>query len=352
LHTMVNVAKKHGVLPLLALGLKQNALLTQNDAVLEKSILMAVYRYQQLNFTFENLCTILESEKIPFMPLKGSVIRKYYPEPWMRESCDIDILVHREDLEKASKVLVEQYQYTYHEKGSHDVSFFAPNKTHVELHFDLVEDEFASKSSEVLKTVWETATVCEGCNYRYEMPDKMFYFYHIAHMAKHFETGGCGIRPLIDLWILDNLNNADLAARNELLKQGSLLKFAEAARHLSKVWFEKANKNTVSQCMEDYILQGGIYGSNENRVIFQQQKKGGKIKYALAKIFIPYDVIKYHYPILQKHRWLTPFMEVRRWFKLIFCGHTKRTLNELKYNSEISTDRAEITKALLSELGL
>jgi len=181
---------------------------------------------------------------------------------------------------------------------------------------------------------------------------EFFYVHHVLHMAKHFAHGGCGIRPLIDLWILDNLNNADLAARNELLKQGSLLKFAEAARHLSKVWFEKANKNTVSQCMEDYILQGGIYGSNENRVIFQQQKKGGKIKYALSKIFIPYDVIKYHYPILQKHRWLTPFMEVRRWFKLIFCGHTKRTLNELKYNSEISTDRAEITKALLSELGL
>ena len=87
--------------------------------------------------------------------------------------------------------------------------------------------------------------------------------------------------------------------------------------------------------MEDYILRGGVYGNNENRISVQQQKKGGQIRYALTKIFLPYSEIKFHYPILQKHKWLTLFMEVRRWFKLIFCGHAKRTLNELKFNQTI-----------------
>ena len=104
--------------------------------------------------------------------------------------------------------------------------------------------------------------------------------------------------------------------------------------------------------MEDYILRGGVYGNNENRVTVQQQKKGGRIKYAMSKIFIPYDVIKFHYPILQKHRWLTPFMEVRRWLKLIFCGHAKRTLKELKYNQTISTDIADVTQKFLTDIGL
>ena len=58
--------------------------------------------------------------------------------------------------------------------------------------------------------------------------------------------------------------------------------------------------------------------------------------YALSKIFIPYDTIKFHYPILQKYRFLTPIMEVRRWGKLIFCGHLKRTVKELKFNVNIS----------------
>lgn len=29
------------------------------------------------------------------------------------------------------------------------------------------------------------------------MKEEMFYFYHIAHLAKHFEVGGCGIRQII-----------------------------------------------------------------------------------------------------------------------------------------------------------
>lgn len=104
--------------------------------------------------------------------------------------------------------------------------------------------------------------------------------------------------------------------------------------------------------MEAYILRGCMYGTNANRIAVQQQKKGGKVKYALSKIFIPYNVIKFHYPILQKHRWLTPVMEVRRWGKLIFCGHLKRTVKELEYNSTISVDAAAETRALLKNVGL
>jgi hypothetical protein len=156
------------------------------------------------------------------------------------------------------------------------------------------------------------------------MPEEMFYFYHIAHMAKHFEIGGCGIRPFIDIWILDNIEDKDQSKQDALLKQGGLLRFAEVARHLSKVWLGNAEHTELTKQMEQYILRGGVYGNSENRILVQQQKKGGKTRYVISKIFIPYDVIKFHYPILQKHRWLTPFMQVRRWGKLIFCGHAKR----------------------------
>ena len=67
----------------------------------EKQILTAIYRYENINSELETLKTAFEEEKIPFIPLKGSVIRQYYPEPWLRTSCDIDILVHEEDIERA-----------------------------------------------------------------------------------------------------------------------------------------------------------------------------------------------------------------------------------------------------------
>jgi hypothetical protein len=184
------------------------------------------------------------------------------------------------------------------------------------------------------------------------MPDEMFYFYHIAHMAKHFENGGCGIRAFIDLCILDTLPDSDISKQNALLEKGNLMKFANVVRKLSRVWLVAENYDLISHQMEDYILRGGVYGNSENRIMLQQQKKGGRLKYALLKIFIPYDIIKFHYPILQKHRWLTPFMEVRRWCKLIFCGHLKRATKELRYNNNVSSSEAENIKLFLENIGL
>ena len=346
------VARKHDVINLLAWGLRQNALVAENDADVERDVFKAVYRFEQINFELERLCEALESFEIPFVPLKGSVIRKYYPEPWMRTSCDIDILVHENDVEKAAEMLANNCGYAYECKTSHDVSFYSKSGVHVELHYALVEDGIAKASSNVLKSVWDHVTAIDGYKYRCEMSDKMFYFYHVAHMAKHFENGGCGIRAFIDLWLLDNLDGADKIKRDELLEQGGLLKFAESARRLSRVWFESAEADYLSQQMEAYVLRGGVYGINENRIAVQQHKKGGRIRYALSKIFLSYDEIKFHYPILQKHRWLTPFMEIRRWCKLIFCGHVKRTVWELKYNQSISATENEMTKDFLTRIGL
>ncbi len=349
---LTKIAKQHDVLHLLALGLKNNDLLDENAGQLETEIFKAVYRYEMLQYEYENLCAALEKAQIRFLPLKGSVIRKLYPEPWMRTSCDIDILVREEDLDRAKSILIEEYGYTFEGKGSHDVSLFAPTKIHVELHYDLVEEGLAKESSEVLKAVWESARAREGFEYWFEMPDEMFYFYHIAHMAKHFENGGCGVRTFLDLWILDHKVSFDKDKRNSLLAKGKLLTFAQRSELLSEIWFGNAEHTDITQQMQNYILRGGVYGTNENRIAVQQQKQGGRLGYVLSKIFLPYDVIKFHYPILQKHRWLTPFMQVRRWCKLIFCGHLRRTTRELQYNNDISKEEAANTRAFLENIGL
>lgn len=352
LQDLLKISSKHDVGHLLVFGLKKNELILKEYSDIEKYILQAVYRYERMRYEYESLCEGLEKAKIPFLPLKGSVICKYYPEEWMRTSCDIDILINEEDLEKAKSILVDEYGYIFYGKGSHDISLFSSTNIHVELHYDLIEEGRVNASSTVMKNVWRDSSVREGFSFLHEMPDELFYFYHIAHMAKHFENGGCGIRPFIDLLILDGIQDADIDKRDKLLQQGNLLKFANTVRKLSRVWFLNEQHDFISQQMEDYILRGGVYGNNENRIVVQQQKKGGRIKYALSRIFIPYDVIKFHYPILQKHRWLTPFMEVRRWFKLIFFGHAKRTLNELKYNQTISVEEICEIKLFLENIGL
>ena len=313
--------------------------------------LLAMSRYERINYDLHTICDALEQAGIPFIPLKGSVLRDYYPEPWMRTSCDIDVLVHKENLDAATQVLRENLEYTPHMEGLHDVSFYSQSGVHIELHFDLIEKGWAGSACEILKNVWDYATPKEGCQFHYALSDEMFYFYHIAHMAKHFEQGGCGIRSFFDLWILDNIESADIAKRDALLAKGNLLKFTQTARRLTKVWFEGASHDSVTQRMEEYVIRGGVYGSKTNEIAALQKRKGGKWQYAFSRIVLPYDEIKYMYPFLQEHPWLTPFMQVFRWFRILFNNATN-AFKELSYNQSISQKRMQEFRQFFEELGL
>lgn len=350
--SVLAVAQKHDVAHIVAYGLLNNEPASDADNKLHLHTYRAIYQYKTLNYELTRIVEALEKAQIPFIPLKGSVIRKYYPEPWMRNSCDIDVLVHKEDLDAAILCLVKNLGYTEGDRATHDVSLFGPQRVHIELHFDLVEEGRAKGAIDVLKDVWDNVSVHQDYNYWYEMTDAYFYFYHIAHMAKHFESGGCGIRPFIDLWILDHLDGADTTARDALLSRGNLLKFTAVARELSEAWLGGKEANELTLQMQNFILSGGVYGSTDNRVALQQKKKGGRIGYVISRIFVPYDKLKRYYPILEKHRWLMPLMQIRRWFMLFKPSVAKMAKRELALNSSLEKAKSDEMNAFLDDIGL
>lgn len=349
---LIKTAHKQDLAHLVVFGLKQNGLLTDAEKRLEQYIHKAVFRHEGLVFEYGQICKALEQAQIPFLPLKGSILRDYYPEAWMRTSCDIDILVRREHLESAVAYLTQNLQYEETERATHDVSLFSPSGVHLELHFDLVEEDRANNSTEVLNTVWDDVSLCSGCQYRYQMSDAFFYFYHIAHMAKHFELGGCGIKPFIDLWILEHRPTTDKERRERLLQESGLTQFALACQRLSRVWLESEGMDELSLQMQNFILHGGVYGSADNRVVLQQRKHGGKLGYIFSRMFVPYERLKRYYPVLEKHRWLMPFMQVRRWFMLLNPRIRKMAKKELKTNSNLDKAQAEQMKVFLDNIGL
>lgn len=348
---LVKMSAKHDLLHLLALGLKKNGL-SRDDAALDRIILKAVYRCEQLNYERAAVCEALENAQIAFLPLKGSVLRSYYPEEWMRTSCDVDILVHSEDLARALTHLRQTLHYEEKERGTHDVLLRTPAGQSVELHFDLVEEGRANLANRVLSSVWENASVREGCHFQYVMSDAFFYFYHLAHMAKHMENGGCGIRPFIDLMLLDKLAEADVDGRTALLEEGKLTIFAAAARKLGRVWFEGEAADERSLKLQDYILHGGVYGASDNKVAVQQKKKGGQVGYLLSRVFVPYDKLRRYYPVLERHRWLTPVMQVRRWFMLLDPAVARMAKKEIELNSSLEKSLADEMGTFLDEIGL
>ena len=314
--------------------------------------MLAFYRYAQIDYTYRCICALLEEKQIPFIPLKGSVLREYYPEPWMRTSCDIDILVNVDVLEQAADALVTDLRYVRKGKGDHDISLFSENGVHLELHYMAVDEGRLPEAQKILATVWGDAVPAPGMQYRHCMSDEMFYFYHIAHMAKHFENGGCGIRPFLDIWILKNRMPHDPKRREKLLEDGGMLRFAQAAERLSAIWFSAVEPDVLSGKLERFTLDGGVYGNLEGNVAVQQTKQGSKLKYAISKILVPYQILKYQYPILQKHKWLMPVYQVVRWCRLLFCGGIRRSVKTLRTSTLASPEMINSTEELIDYLGL
>lgn len=352
LQALYQTSKAHDLTHLIADALFKNQLIEKQSPAGKaflKQLQTAVFRYEQIRYELESICKTLNEKKIPHMPLKGSVIRAFYPQPWMRTSCDIDIYVQESDLDAAASAIVEKLGYRNDGKDSHDMQMFAPSGVHLELHYDLIEDSRYPQFKKVLSEIWGNAVPVSENGYTYQMSNEDFYFYHIAHTAKHFRDGGCGIRPFIDLWYLEKALPYDKEKTEKLLTECGLLKFTRAARKLVDVWFESEEHDVLSAETEAFVLTGGVYGVLENRVAVQTTK--GRVSYVLFRVFPPYRILKNQYLILRKCPILYPFCIVRRWFNLLFVkGRAKNSLRE--WNVAMKNSKENRVENLLKNLDL
>ena len=312
----------------------------------------AVQRYVRMSHACGQIFRVLEQADIPFIPLKGAVIRKLYPEPWLRTSCDIDVLVHEADLDRTIGVLVSELGYTNEGRNFHDVLLLDPSGLHVELHFTLLEEDRFHAGHELLEAVWQYTVPVKENSAQQQLSDEMFYFYHILHMATHFYYGGCGIRPLLDLWLLNRKVTFDPEKREALLKESGLLTFEKAAVKLSEVWLSGDAHTELTAKTEEYILSGGVYGTVSNRTAVLQSQKGSRAKFLLSRIFLPYGSLKGQFPILQKHKWLLPFCQVHRWLRLLRFDRFKQAVQETTGSLTLSREECASADALLKQLGI
>lgn len=349
------VAKKHEMAHLVGDALYKNGLVFEDNPhykEFQKEQYLAFYSVQLQMNELNKISKLFEEEKVPFIALKGAVIRQYYPQSWLRNSSDLDILVKHEHHERACKLLAEKLEYSFDQLSAHDQAFRAKSGVYVELHHDILDLEKNPNSAEITEKIWERSVLKAGCSYTREMDDELFYFHHISHISKHFLDGGCGIKPLADICVLKNASGRNFSGTNEFIKQFNLTTFAVNIERLCDCWFGEEKPDLLLEKMQDYILSGFVYGTLTNRMAVHQIKKGGKANYAISRFFYPYDLLKYQYPILIKRRWLTPVFEVVRWFRIIFTGGIKRSVRKLKENGSVSKETSCSVADMLEMLEL
>ncbi len=341
------LAKQHDLAHVISKFIYQNKIEIDNELIarLTKEELTSVYRYERMKFTLDEICETFNNAKIAFVPLKGSVLRPFYPYESMRTSCDIDVLIHESDLKKAIDSL-EEKGYRYGERTYHDVSLFSPGEIHLELHFSIQENMDSLDS--VLKDAWKYVELADGS--RYNFTPEFFVFHTYSHMAYHFLSGGCGIRALLDIWVMENKMNAPYLIAENLLKKAGIFTFASEMSKLANKCFSLNERDEFSDLVLKYIFSGGVYGTRQNHIAVSKSKKTSSIGYVFKRIFMPYKAMAMKYPVLKKCPILLPVYWVVRCFSVVFKGKTKEITAELSTVNKVSDDKITEVKEICEKL--
>ena len=343
------LSKRHDLAHIVANSLYKNGFSNESEiySKFSQENVGAVYRHIHMDYALKEICNTFNEEHIPYIPLKGSVIRPYYPEESMRTSCDIDILVKEENLDAAIDALVKK-GFKCGEKNYHDVSLYSPNNIHLELHFNIQEN--IENLDDVLKDARLYATPSQGCCY--EFTNEFFIFHMFAHMSYHFLSGGCGVRSLMDIWIIKHKMGISCVNAKSLLEKAGIFKFASEMDALTEICFSDKQKDDFTDILIAYIINGGVFGSSKNRIAVTKTDTNNILIYAVKRLFLPYHKMVVQYPILKKLPIVLPFCWISRFFKMLFSKKSRLAISELKVASNISQNEVDIMKMMQIRIGL
>lgn len=285
----------------------------------------------------------LKNNKIKFMPLKGLIIKSYYPKESMRQMSDNDILFDISKRDDVAKIMKDRGYKAVATGENSDDYFKAPYCTfefHRNLFFE--ENDFCPK----FDNLWARAVKDDTNEYMYHMGIDDVYIYSVCHMYKHFSTAGCGVRFLADnyLFLKKENDRLDWKYINSSLEKFGILDYEQKSRKLAfDIFEEKELDNDELNLLETYINHG-IYGSGAIRLTKQIKSlaekdniKTAKKKYLFSRLFPSRKKMIADYRILEKKPYLLPALYIYRLIKGLL--NFKRTVGEIKTVNRIDTDK-------------
>lgn len=305
----------------------------------------AIFRDERQAYECARAENVLQKENIRYIKLKGTVLKEYYPQTWLRTRCDTDILIEKENLQNAADILCKQLNWTVTRRDVHDFSMYSKSGVHTELHYHLMDRKNAEKSHEIFEQIWERFSIKSGNGCEYKMTDDAFYLYHIAHMAKHIKNGGGGVRPFIDQLILENANLND----RRLLERCGMTVFENHVSNLSESWFSNS-ENSGLDILETYILGSTMYGTQEDKLAAWHAHQGSKLRVFLNRLFLSSEGLCVKYPSCKKHPYLMPLYQVRRWIDCVKNGDVKTRIDEAASIGSIPPEKSKLAKQLFDTL--
>lgn len=236
----------------------------------------------------KNVASILEefnNAGIPIIVLKGLVVRDYYPIPDLRTMCDADVLVHENDLEKVSSLMISLGFNQIKEKDDHGAHIvFYRGSTIFEVHWTLINDRFFKGDKSFEDRIWDnTIEVKVGGVKALSLSLDDLAVHLCTHMAVHLAYSGFGVRQLTDLVVLVEKKGSEIDWTSFVskAKESGVYKFSMAIFTICNKLFDmeipeaikkekKLKDKYINQLIED-IFASGVHGKKDKDRVFANE---------------------------------------------------------------------------------
>ena len=321
-----------------------------------------VFQYVKRATMFRQIRQLFRENGISCFTVKGLSVARYYPVPALRTMGDLDIVIHREDRDKADSLLKDHgFRNTSHIDDREWIYF--KDGMEYELHDHLVYSEAVNLPghAEFFNRFWEYV--------KDEHLDPGFHFlFLVMHLRKHFMNSGVGFRQFMDIALMaDKEPGMDWTWVQERLKELDLWTFARTCSGFIQKWFgieipidPVVPDDPFYEEATELIFSNGIFGfhreeNRRNRTVNEARNSRnhliGMFSRAVREVFPPYrylcTVKRYGYVVGRPY--LIPAAWIHRYAHVLYrYGRRIKSLPPLFVSS------AEIAKrdAFLKSWGL
>ena len=241
------------------------------------------YRQWQLQYYFavqrdvrqaaerDAVVAMLHAQGIRTLEAQGTVTKRLYPSPELRMMSDIDFIVDADNM-AAVKELLQAAGYAVKHDFTEEVETESPDGLNVEFHTDFFKQTMYDRKerfADALNNAFAHAMPDENDGLTYWLDDTYFYLFSLLHIIKHYETAGCGIRRIMDLYYLNKAfeGKIDTAVTEKVIAQYRFGESRDALMALEAFWLEGA---APERDLADVILKVLGSGNHGNKTVYTQ----------------------------------------------------------------------------------
>lgn len=315
-----------------------------------------------------------ELRKIPVVVFKGVTLAVLYPEPYLRASNDVDLLLEETERRKMEQLLLELGYEKMEQMSKEHVPVYKINEKNrllkIELH-DCLWEDYEGKQADILREMHldDPQTFLQQKVFGFTVATLGYtehLIYQVFHMAKHFFFEGIELRYLVDLMLyLDTYaDKIDFERVNREISRLHYERFYHIILKIcrdylgmrTRVSYRDAEKKLVEQLLTD-IMETGKQKDKVKRwetINFLEQyfmrtsvTKVSDFQQCRKQIFPMPSELNEKYAYAKKYPFFLPFAWLHRVGYLIsYSGHCRKNNGKASESMEKARYRLNLMRKL------